>query len=106
MAILITVKPHERSRDELMQRYDASTDVPEGVTAIEIAGAARDDLLDSRASRRSFPGDRILGDRPPGLRLCPDSWLRHLGGYKQDDLRVSLMPLLDLPDRTGARLAR
>ena len=43
------------------------------------------------------PGDRILGDRPPGLRLCPESWLRYLPGYTQDDLRAGLRPLLDLP---------
>ncbi len=53
VAILITVKWHERSRDELTRRYD--------------------------------------------LRMCPESWLRHLGGYTQEDLRAGLRPLLDLP---------
>jgi hypothetical protein len=43
------------------------------------------------------PGDRLLGDRPPGLRLCPPSWLRYLDGYTQDDLREGLRPVLDLP---------
>ena len=44
-----------------------------------------------------MPGDRILGDRPPGLRLCPESWLRYLDGYTLDDLRAGLQPLLELP---------
>jgi hypothetical protein len=43
------------------------------------------------------PGDRILGDRPPGLRLCPASCLRYLDGFTQDDLRDALRPLLALP---------
>ena len=29
--------------------------------------------------------------------MCPESWLRHLGGYTQEDLRAGLRPLLDLP---------
>ena len=29
--------------------------------------------------------------------VCPESWLRHLGGYTQEDLRAGLQPLLDLP---------
>jgi hypothetical protein len=29
--------------------------------------------------------------------MCPESWLRHLGGYTQDDLRAGLEPLLGLP---------
>ena len=39
VAILVTVKWHERSRAELTGRYDASATVPEGVEAFEIPGA-------------------------------------------------------------------
>jgi hypothetical protein len=39
----------------------------------------------------------LTSDRPPGLRICPESWLRQLGGYTQEDLRAGLQPLLDLP---------
>ena len=84
VAILLTVKWHERSRAELTKRYDASAKVPEGVEAFEIPGAGETIFW-------------IPGDRPPGLRMCPESWLRHLGGYTQEDLRADLQPLLDLP---------
>ncbi|MGZ8691324.1 MAG: hypothetical protein ACXWZT_01195 [Gaiellaceae bacterium] len=96
VAILVTVKWHERSRDELTRRYDASTALPEGVEAFEIAGAGETIYWIPEHSAL-VPGDRILGDRPPGLRMCPESWLRHLGGYTQEDLRAGLRPLLDLP---------
>ena len=82
MAILITIAWHERSRGELMRRYNASVDVPEGVEAIEIAGS-RETVFWIPEHAALVPGDRILGDRPPGLRLCPDSWMRNLGGYTQ-----------------------
>ena len=96
VAVLVTVKWHERSREDVNRRYDASTAVPEAVTAFEIAGA--DETIFWIPEHRALvPGDRILGDRPPGLRMCPESWLRDLGGYTQDDLRVSLQPLLELP---------
>jgi len=96
VAILVTVKWHARSRDELTKRYDASTDLPDGVTGFEIPGAG-ETIFWIPEHRALVPGDRILGDRPPGLRMCPESWLRHLGGYTQDDLRTGLQPLLDLP---------
>ena len=75
VAILITIAWHERSRGELMKRYNASVDVPEGVEAIEIAGS-RETVFWIPEHAALVPGDRILGDRPPGLRLCPDSWMR------------------------------
>ena len=96
VAILITIAWHERSRGELMKRYSASVDVPEGVEAIEIPGS-RETVFWIPEHAALVPGDRILGDRPPGLRLCPDSWMRNLGGYKRDDLHAALIPLLDLP---------
>ena len=96
VAVLVTVKWHERSRDEVKRRYDASATVPEGVTAFEVAGAG-ETIFWIPEHRALVPGDRILGDRPPGLGMCPESWLRHLGGYTQDDLRAGLQPLLDLP---------
>ena len=96
VAILTTVKWHGRSRNELTTRYDASGDLPEGVEAFEIAGAG-ETLFWIPEHGALVPGDRILGDRAPGLRVCPESWLRHLGGYTQKDLRAGLRPLLDLP---------
>jgi hypothetical protein len=96
VAILITIAWHERSRGELTKRYGASAQVPDGVEAIEIAGS-RETVFWIPEHAALVPGDRILGDRPPGLRLCPDSWMRNLGGYQRDDLRAALTPLLDLP---------
>jgi hypothetical protein len=96
VAILVTVKWHERSRAALARRYDASDSVPEGVAGFEIPGAG-ETVFWIPEHGALVSGDRILGDRPPGLRMCPESWLRHLGGYTQNDLRAALKPLLDLP---------
>jgi hypothetical protein len=70
--------------------------MPEGVEALQIPGAG-ETIFWIPEHGALVPGDRILGDRPPGLRMCPESWLRHLGGYTQEDLRAGLQPLLDLP---------
>jgi len=96
VVILVTLKWHERSRAELTRRYDATADLPEGVEAFEIPGAG-ETIFWIPEHGALVPGDRILGDRPPGLRMCPESWLRHLGGYTQEDLRSGLQPLLQLP---------
>ena len=96
VAILTTLEFHRRSRDELAQRYAVTTTPPDGVDPIEIRGAGETMYWIPEHSAL-VPGDRILGDRPPGLRLCPESWLRYLPGYTQDDLRAGLRPLLDLP---------
>jgi hypothetical protein len=96
VSILTTVQWHGRSREELRRRYKASGDVPEGVQAFEISGAG-ETIFWIPEHKALVPGDRILGDRPPGLRLCPESWLRYLGGYTLDDLRAGLKPLLELP---------
>jgi hypothetical protein len=96
VSILTTLHWHERSRDELSRRYDASHAVPNGVEAIEIPGSG-ETMFWIPEHGALVPGDRILGDRPPGLRMCPESWLRDLGGYTQADLRECLRPLLDLP---------
>jgi hypothetical protein len=96
VAILTTVRWHGRSREELTRRYDASTAVPEGVEPFEIPGAG-ETIFWIPEHGALVPGDRILGDRPPGLRMCPESWLRYLDGYTREDLRAALRPLLDLP---------
>jgi hypothetical protein len=44
------------------------------------------------------PGDRVLGGRGGGLRLCPESWLAYLGnGLTRSGLGELLRPLLELP---------
>jgi hypothetical protein len=97
VAILQTVRFHGRSRADLAKRYDASNAVPPGVEAVEIPGAG-ETMYWIAGHRALVPGDRLLGDRPPGLRMCPPSWLRYLDGFTQDDLREALRgTVLELP---------
>jgi hypothetical protein len=96
VSIVQTVRFHGRSRRELAERYNAAEEPPAGVEAFDIAGAGETMFWISE-HHALVPGDRLLGDRPPGLRMCPGSWLRYLGAYTQDDLREALRPLLSLP---------
>jgi hypothetical protein len=97
VSILTTIKFHRRSREELTQRYGATTEAPDGVDPIEIDGA-QETMYWIGEHAALVPGDRILGDRPPGLRMCPPSWLRYIGGYSQGDLRDALREaVLPLP---------
>jgi hypothetical protein len=97
VAILTTIRWHGRSGSDLAARYSAGTTPPDGVKPVEIAGAA-ETMFWIPEHRALVPGDRLLGDRPPGLRMCPPSWLRYLDGFTQDDLRLSLRAALrDLP---------
>jgi hypothetical protein len=89
VAILTTLRWHRRSRDELTQRYEASLEPPDGVGAVVIKGAG-ETMFWIPEHRALVPGDRLLGDRPPGLRMCPPSWLRYLKGYTEEDLRAAL----------------
>ena len=99
---LTTIKFHRRSRDAFVARYDASTSrarssLPDGIEAIPIHGAG--ETMFWLADQRTLVcGDRIVGDRRGGLRLCPESWLGYLGrGMDLAGLREALMPLLELP---------
>jgi hypothetical protein len=96
VAVLTTIRWHGRSGPELAKRYSVSTTAPDGVQPVEIPGAG-ETMFWIPEHAALVPGDRLLGDRPPGLRLCPPSWLRYLDGYTQDDLREALRPVLDLP---------
>jgi hypothetical protein len=96
VTVLVTIKWHERSRAALTRHYGAAAGLPDSVEALAIEGAG-ETIFWIPEHRALVPGDRILGDRPPGLRMCPESWLRYLGGYTQDDLRAGLQPLLELP---------
>ena len=111
VAILTTLEFHRRSRDELAERYGASTSrarktLPEGVETIAIAGAG-ETMVWLPEPRALIPGDRLLGDDAGGLRLCPDSWLRYLpSGMGQAELRDALAPAARPSGRAGARLPR
>ncbi|TML17714.1 MAG: hypothetical protein E6G33_02305 [Actinobacteria bacterium] len=93
VAILTTIRWHGRSGPELAERYSASATAPAGVEPVEIEGAA-ETMFWIPEHRALVPGDRLLGDRPPGVRMCPPSWLRYLDGFTQDDLRRELQARL------------
>jgi hypothetical protein len=100
--VLTTLGFHRRSRDEVAERFDASTSrarrsLPSNVIPIPLrrAGETMFWLPDVRTL---VPGDRLLGDENGGVRVCPDSWLGYLKpGLTGAELRVTLQPLLELP---------
>ena len=102
VVVLTTIAWHDRSTDEVVARYGATTaraprSLPQGVETFEVprAGEVMYWLQEPRAL---VPGDRILGAPGGGLRLCPASWLSYLpSGITVDELRQALRPLLDLP---------
>jgi glyoxylase-like metal-dependent hydrolase (beta-lactamase superfamily II) len=102
VVIVTTLQFHRRSRDELADRYDASTsraktNLPRDVETVVIRGAGETMVWLPKA-RALIPGDRLLGDDAGGVRLCPDSWLRYLpSGMRRAELREALRPLLDFP---------
>lgn len=102
VAVVTTIGWHRRSRDEVVERYDASTsrarrNLPGNVVPIQLRGAG-ETMYWLPDVRTLVPGDRLLGAGHGGVRLCPDSWLRYLAsGLTGADLRVLLQPLLDLP---------
>jgi len=99
---LTTIGWHRRSRDEVVERYDASTskarkNLPSGVIPIPLQGAG-ETMFWLPGVQTLVPGDRLLGDGEGGVRVCPDSWLRYLkGSIDGAQLRVLLAPLLDFP---------
>ncbi len=100
--VLTTIGWHRRSRDEVVERYDASTskarkNLPSGVIPITLRGAGETTFWLPDA-RTLVPGDWLLGNGEGGVRVCPDSWLRYLNGsIDGGQLRVLLAPLLDRP---------
>jgi hypothetical protein len=102
VAVLTTIGFHRRSRDAVAQRYGASTSrakktLPKGVETLPIRGAG-ETMIWIPEHGALVPGDRILGGRDGGLRICPDSWLRYLAsGMTGEELRAALRPLQELP---------
>ncbi len=99
---LTTIAFHRRGRDELVERYGATTsrakrNLPRGVCAVPLRGAG-ETIFWLPEHRTLVPGDRIIGDERGGLRICPDSWLEYLPSHLRGaDLRELLRPLLELP---------
>ena len=101
VAVLNTIGFHRRSRDQLVERYGATTsrakrNLPAGIESFPIRGAG-ETIFWLAEHRALVPGDRILGAPGGRLRLCPESWLRYLGsGMTLPALAKALRPLLDL----------
>jgi hypothetical protein len=101
VAVLTTIGFHRRSRDELADRYGATTsrakkNLPAGVESFPIRGAG-ETVFWLGEHRALVPGDRIMGAPGGRLRLCPESWLRYLSSHiTLAELAEALRPLLDL----------
>lgn len=119
--VLLTVLWHTRSAAAVVGRYGARLHVPSGGRAAidrRTGGAVTDSyragdrlpggveahrtarrgelVLWVAAHRALVPGDVLLGGAGgDGLRLAPASWLT--SSTTLDDLRASLLPLLELP---------
>jgi hypothetical protein len=102
VAVITTLRWHRRSRAAFVERYGASTSrakaaLPAGVRTVPVRRGG-EVMVWLEAHRALVPGDRLLGDDAGGVRLCPPSWLRYLdSGITQDELRVALAPLRELP---------
>jgi glyoxylase-like metal-dependent hydrolase (beta-lactamase superfamily II) len=90
--VLMTIRWHRRSRDEVLARYDGIEELPEGVEPIGLLDETAYWLPEHSAL---VSGDRLIGDGAGGLRMCPQSWFAKRGTL--DDLRAALRPVLDLP---------
>jgi hypothetical protein len=100
VSVLTTIRWHRRDREQLAERYRASTPgawnaLPAGVVQRPLRGAG-ETLFWLPAVATLVAGDRLIGAEGGGLALCPQSWLV---GRKVDraGLAVLLRPLLELP---------
>jgi hypothetical protein len=98
--VLTTIRWHRRSREQVRARYRASVSrardgLPAGVESIVLRGTG-ETIFWLPEPQALVCGDRILGARGGGLRLCPESWMKseRLG---PDGLRALLRPVAELP---------
>lgn len=100
VVVLTTMRFHGRSRDAVLERYRGTkirhdAPMPAGVEALPVEGF--DETMYWLPEPRALvPGDRLIGDREGGARICPPSWIEYLPG-EVEDLRGALAPLLELP---------
>jgi len=95
--VVTTLEWHDRSRDAFVERYAAAGAAPGDVELLPFV-ALGETMVWLPAQRTLVPGDRIVGARGGGLRMCPVSWLRCLPEKTTlADMRAQLEPLLALP---------
>jgi hypothetical protein len=99
VSVLRTIEFHERSCEQVTERYGASRD--DAIAAVELIRppGAGEALVWIPRFGALVPGDSLIGAEGGGLRLCPASWLEFLGtGIGLDGLRRALaQALLGLP---------
>jgi hypothetical protein len=94
--VLTTIRWHRRSGPAVLERYAGSEEAVEGVQQLALVTLG-ETIFWLPEHRALVPGDRLIGDGDGGVRMCPQSWLRHLNGPTVDDLRDALQPILQLP---------
>jgi hypothetical protein len=93
VAVLTTIRFHERSRDVVAERYGGELDrLPSGVRSFS-AERGNEVALWLEDARAVVFGDAVLGDQHGGLRVCP--WFRT--DEERERTVTALRPLLDLP---------
>ena len=94
VAILLTVPWHERSSEELAERYGARV----GGGAARVVELPYPELTETvywlPEPRTLVVGESLVGGDDGRLALCPAAWLE---GKPVADVRSVLHPLLDLP---------
>jgi hypothetical protein len=93
VSILLTVPWHGRSSAELAERYETTTQVPDGAEQFALPDV--DETVWWLPGHATLVvGESLFGDARGQLSLCPDTWVK---GERRAALRRSLLPLLDLP---------
>ena len=102
VAVVTTIHWHRRSRAAFVERYGATTSrskaaLPAGVRPVPVRGAG-EVMVWLEEHRALVPGDRLIGDRRGGVRMCPPSWLGYLPSrIGAEGLRAALEPVRALP---------
>ncbi len=94
LAILLTVPWHERSAEEVAERYGTALGgLPRGIVPLSFPEVG-ETIYWLPEHGALVPGDTLLGEMRDGLAVCPDTWLE---GDTPAVLRQSLRSLLELP---------
>jgi glyoxylase-like metal-dependent hydrolase (beta-lactamase superfamily II) len=96
--VLTTLQWHRRSRPAIVERYGAATSraqsaLPAGVATVRLPRTL-ETMVWLPGPRALVPGDRLIGGRRGGLRVCPRSWLPSM---ETATLQAALRVLLELP---------